>query len=329
MVRQGINNVKLGVFVLAGLLALVLSFYLIGKNQHLFGSDFVIKARFKNLNGLMEGNNVLYAGIQAGTVKKITLLNDTTIEVTLLIDQQIKGHIHRLAVASISTEGLMGNKIVNISPAKTPGPLVSAGDQLQVQQAVSTDQMLQTLSRTNDNIAGISDALKLSVLRINQSKLMALLDDPEIGSGLKTALRNVNNTAAQASRLSSNLNELVGGIKQGRGIAGTLLSDSVAARNLREAVAGLQTTAAQAAQFTRRLDDLAADLDQSMNIGKGTLHLLLKDSLAAQNIKRSLENVEHGTDGFNQNMEALKHNFLFRGYFKDKAKKQQQIKPDK
>lgn len=329
MIKQGINNLKLGGFILAGLLALILSFYFIGKNKHLFGTNFKLKARFTNLNGLTEGNNVLYAGIQAGTVKSIVLINDTTIEVTLLIDKAIRAHIHQRSIASISTEGLMGNKIVNIVPAAGQYPLVEDGDLLPVRQAVNTDEMLQTLSRTNENIAGISEALKISVLRINQSKLMALLDDPAIGSSLRSALKNIDRTAAQASHLGRNLNEVVNGIRNGKGVAGTLLSDTVSAAQLRGAIANIHQTTVQAQQLTRELNELVARIDGDLENGKGTLHVLLKDSTAAQNIRKSLEHIEQGTDGFNQNMEALKHNFLFRGFFKDQAKKQASKPPVK
>lgn len=93
MANQGENNIKLGVFILAGLLVLMLSFYMIGKNHNMFGSDFKLKVHFTNLNGLMEGNNVLFSGIQAGTVTNIELLNDTTIEVTLMIDNNVRAYI--------------------------------------------------------------------------------------------------------------------------------------------------------------------------------------------------------------------------------------------
>ena len=82
MANKGANNIKLGVFVLAGLLVLMASFYMIGKNRNIFGSGFELKVRFNNLNGLMEGNNVLFSGIQAGTVKNITMIKDSLIEVT-------------------------------------------------------------------------------------------------------------------------------------------------------------------------------------------------------------------------------------------------------
>ena len=88
MVNRGINNVKLGAFVLGGLIVLVLLLYMIGRNRNLFEPTYVLKASFKNVEGLVSGNNVRYAGIQAGTVKKIKILNDTTIEVTMFMEKK-------------------------------------------------------------------------------------------------------------------------------------------------------------------------------------------------------------------------------------------------
>lgn len=321
MSKQGINNLKLGGFILLGLFALILSFYFIGKNQHLFGTKFKLRARFNNLNGLIEGNNVLYAGIQAGTVSSIALINDTTIEVTLLIDKTVRQHIRQHAVASIGTEGLMGNKIVNIMPTAGDFPAVTDGELLSSRQVVNTDEMLQTLSQTNQNIAGISEALKISVLRLNQSKLMALLDDPAIGSRLRSILKNMDNTAAQANHLALNLNSLVNNIKTGKGLAGTLLNDTLIMTQLRASAVNIHETTTQTQNIARNLNQLIGQINGDLVNSNGTLHLLLRDSIAAAQLRKSLEHIEQGTDGFRQNMEALKHNFLFKGYFKDQAKK--------
>lgn len=316
MANQGENNIKLGVFVLAGLMALILAFYMIGKNHNMFGSNFVIKARFSNLNGLVEGNNVLFSGIQAGTVKSVSLINDTTIEVTLLIDNKIRSYIHKNAIASIGTEGLMGNKIVNITPSPGTSPGVEEGGLLISQKNINTDEMLQTLSKTNKNIAGISEALKITVLRINKSALLDLLNDSSIGKSLKSSLLHINQTTANASKMSNSLNLLVAQIKAGKGGAGILLADTGFAKNLQEAMVKIRLAGDNA-------DKLVAQLNKDFAQGKGPLNALLRDSVTARNISLSLENIQKGTDGFNQNMEALKHNFLFRGYFKnlEKAKK--------
>ncbi|MES2267533.1 MAG: MlaD family protein [Bacteroidota bacterium] len=320
MANKGENNIKLGVFVLAGLLVLMASFYMIGKNRNLFGSSFELKARFNNLNGLMEGNNVLFSGIQAGTVKKITMINDTLIEVTLAIDNKTSGFVHKNALAAIGTEGLMGNKVVNIQAKKGNSPLVETGDILAAQKMINTDEMLQTLSKTNNNIATISESLKNAVLGIENSAIFQLLNDKTIGVSLRSTLKNINNASTNANQMTQGLNAIVVKIKQGKGTAGMLMSDPAMADDLKSAVSNIRLASEHANQMTIQLQEMVTNVNHDLSYGKGPLHGLLKDSVMTRKIALSLDNVQKGTDGFNQNMEALKHNFFFKGYFKNLEK---------
>jgi len=320
MANKETNNIKLGGFVLAGLLVLMAAFYMIGKNRNIFGSGFELRARFNNLNGLMEGNNVLFSGIQAGTVKKITMINDTLIEVTLAIDSKTSGFIHKNALAAVGTEGLMGNKVVNIQAKGGSSPLVVTGDILAAQKMINTDEMLQTLSKTNNNIATISESLKNAVLGIESSAVFQVLNDKTIGLSLKSSLKNINQASANANAMTGGLSYLVSQAKQGKGTAGLLLSDTAMSGNLKAAVSNIRTASENANRMTGQLNGLVTNVNQELNNGKGPLHALLRDSAMAKKISISLDNVQKGTDGFNQNMEALKHNFFFKGYFKNLEK---------
>jgi phospholipid/cholesterol/gamma-HCH transport system substrate-binding protein len=320
MADQGKNNIKLGVFVFAGLIAMMLAFYLIGINQNLFGSSFQLKARFSNLSGLTEGDNVLFSGIQAGTVKSTDILNDTTIEVTMRISSKVKAYIRQNAIAGIGTEGLMGNKVVNIVPVKGNSPVVNDGNLLAAQQGMDMDAIIATLSKTNDNAASISDALKSTVLRLSSSPLIALLMDKSVGDRLNSSLQQLDQTTINASEMTSALNQMVNQMKQGKGTAGMLLTDTAIAHNLKDAVIKIRNASDNANQMTLQLNHMVDGINNELNNGKGPLHTILKDTAMANNISRTMDNLQKGTDGFNQNMEALKYNFLFRGYFKNLAK---------
>ncbi|MFY7838794.1 MAG: MlaD family protein, partial [Lacibacter sp.] len=88
MAKQTFNNIKLGLFILTGLLLLIIGLYLIGRDSNLFGRNYTLHVRFAHVQGLTPGNNVRYAGIQVGTVKKIKLINDTLIDVSILVDNR-------------------------------------------------------------------------------------------------------------------------------------------------------------------------------------------------------------------------------------------------
>lgn len=331
MARKIISNIKLGVFVLAGLMFLILLLYMIGKNENMFGKTYVLKARFENVHGAVAGNNVRYSGISVGTVKKIKILNDTVIEISMVIETKMKKFIRKNAIVSIATDGFVGNKIVNIVPAKEPAPLAVEGDVLVSKKSLNTDDMLQVLDRTNNNIALITDSLKTTVLNINSTvqrinnstALWALLNDKTIPSNLRATIADIRSAAAKADLLTGNFNQVITDIQNGKGSLGAILTDSSFAINLNEAIAKIKGVGDEADRLAEEMNKLVAGISSDVNRGKGTLNALLKDSALAAKLNASLDNIQKGTDGFNQNMEALKHNILFRGYFK-KLEKQKQ-----
>jgi phospholipid/cholesterol/gamma-HCH transport system substrate-binding protein len=326
MAKQAFNNIRLGVFVLAGMFFLILTLYMLGKNRNLFGSTFTLKAHFENVNGLRAGNNIRFAGIEAGTVKKVKILSDTLIEVTMAIDTKMNGFIPKNAEVTIGTDGLVGNKILNITPVQQRAVPVKDGDVLITKKSTGTEEMLKTLSNTNDNIAFVSEELKLTIRRFNNSKaLWTLLNDSTISPNLKASVYNVRQASARANEFADQLNAMMSGIKNGEGSLGALLSDTSFVYNLNEAVYKIQQLGNNANELAAKLNEMAKGIQSDVNTGKGTANLILKDSVFAGHLNQSIENIEKATAAFNRNMEALKHNFLFRGYFR-KLEKQKKKK---
>lgn len=317
MEKKTIDNIKLGIFVSAGLLFLVVLLYMIGKNMSLFGDTYMLKARFENAQGLVVGNNVRYSGIQSGTVKEIEIMNDTTIEVTLIIEKKMMTIIRKNAVASIGTEGLVGNKVVNISSRRQRALLAEEGDILFSERPVNTDEMLQTLSQTNNDVAVIATDLKMTIQRINTSNaLWNLLNDKSIPENFRVSVANILTATGHAGKMVNNLNDIVMDIKNGKGSAGAILRDSSFARNLNEAILKIKSVGDNVDSLSHEISLVVAGIRQDVNSGRGPVNALLKDSAIVIKLNTSLSNIEKGTNGFNQNMEALKHNFLFRGYFR-------------
>lgn len=317
MAKQTANNVKLGILLITGIFVLVFSLYMIGQNHSLFGANFELKARFRNINGLVKGNNVRFSGIQAGTVKDISIINDTAIEVTMLIEENIRRHIHKNSVASIGSEGLMGNKIINISPNTAPGAVVEEGDRLLTAREISMDDMLVTLDKTSANAEVISEQLKEAVTRVNNSQaIWDLLSDTGISRDVKISIHNIKRTSEHLHSMSQALNEMIRHSEGDNNVLGLLLKDSAAARKLGETITQINNAANEAGQVMKQLHTLTAETGADLQNGKGMAHAFLKDSAMVYELKKSLDNIERGTAAFNENMEALKHNFLFRKYFK-------------
>ncbi|MFN4316053.1 MAG: MlaD family protein [Chitinophagaceae bacterium] len=322
MAKRTISNVKLGVFVLAGLLFLILLLYMIGRNDSLFGSNFKLRVRFENVQGLSSGNNVRYAGIQVGTVKSVSIVNDTSIEVTMHIETRMLKVIRKNAVASIGTEGIMGNKVLNISPVRGDAPLVEENDELPVDKKTGMDDMWQTLSKTNNDIAFIADQLKQTVTRINNSKaLWQLLDDEQLAPDIKQSVKNIRVATARANDGVGYLEGILADIKQGKGSLGRIIADSTIAIELQAAIDKIGRVGEDADSLANQLRQLAQKVDDDLQHGPGTANALLNDTALANNLTRTMENLRQGTEGFNEVIEALKHNFLLRGYFRKQERR--------
>ena len=321
MAKRMLNNIRLGLFVLAGLFLLILTLYYLGKNRNLFGSTFILKAEFKNVNGLRSGNNVRFAGIEVGTVKKVKIINDTLVEVTMMINTSVKKFILKNAEVVIGTDGLMGNKLMNIVPVNKVADPVEEGDVLRSKKVADTDEMIKTLSISNDNIAFISAELRETVQRINKSKgFWTLMNDSTLSSEVRKSLYNIRQTTAKANTFVGQLNALAEDLRNGKGSAGALLTDTSFSHNLNQAVFKIQEVGDNANELAEKLNNLVDTISSDLKSRDGTFYLLMKDSVFARHINTSIENIEQATYKLNENMEAMQHNFLFRGYFKKQEK---------
>jgi phospholipid/cholesterol/gamma-HCH transport system substrate-binding protein len=326
MKKQKGNHLRLGIFVMAGLLFLVLLLYMIGRNRSLFRPTYVLKARFEHVHGLVPGNNVRYAGIQAGTVKTISIVNDTTIEVTMIIEKRMANIIRKNAEVSIGTEGFVGNKVVSITPIREKAPFAVSGDLLASKRSTNTDAILENLEKTSYDLVEIASGLRQTISRVNESEaLWQLLQDEEMPNDLRSSIRNIRQTTARTSEVVNELAQIVESVEEGKGSIGQLITDSSFAHELQGATQKVREVGQRADSLMMRLNGMLGSLQQQLEQGQGTAGILLSDSTTGANLQASLENIRRGTAAFEQNMEALKHNFLLRGYFRklEKQKKKE------
>jgi phospholipid/cholesterol/gamma-HCH transport system substrate-binding protein len=316
-----VNNLKLGVFVLAGLFFLVLLLYMIGSNSNIFGKTYELKARFQNVHGLVVGNNIRYAGIETGTVQKIEILNDTLIEVTMNIQNRMKNIIRKTATVSIGTEGVVGNKVINLLPGREKGDFAVEGDYLVTHPSLDTDVILESLDATQQDIAQIAVEMKTILQRINNSSgLWTLMYDQTIPRNINASIANIQQATGKALHFASNLDLLLMDIQKGEGSIGALVTDTVFATQLNNAVMEIKAAGSEADSLAGEFRKIVDGLRYDINDGKGPVNAMLKDTSVMEKVNASLENIRSGTERFNQNMEAMKHHFLFRGYFKKEAK---------
>lgn len=314
MTKTKLENLRLGVFVVTGTILLLFAAFLIGNRQNMFGKTFGISAIFKNATGLQNGNNVRFSGINVGTVNGIEMINDTTIRVLMRIEDNMRKHIKKNALASIGSNGLVGSMLINITPGEGPSELIVPGDELQSRSKVGTQDMMSTLNITNDNAALLTiDLLKVSkALTEGQGTLGRLLNDTTLADHLEQTLQNFKQTSENANTAMDELNRFVRNLNLEESAAGVLLSDTISGGRIKKIIQNLDNSSFQIEKITMDLNTIVNDI----KVGNGAIGYLSKDTILVNQLDRTMRNIEEGTGRFNENMEALKHNFLTRGYFR-------------
>jgi phospholipid/cholesterol/gamma-HCH transport system substrate-binding protein len=193
MKKHAKNNLRLGIFVSIALFLLIAGLYFIGSRQQLFGSTFRVHGIFKDISGLQVGNNVRFSGLTVGTVEDITQVNDSSVMVDMLIDADSRKFIKKDAKAIIGSDGLMGNKIVVISPGSGNKEIIQDGGIIQTAVPINMDDILSKLKITSDNAANITSNLSSITDNIREGKgtIGMLLMDTTFSSDLAAAMKNI------------------------------------------------------------------------------------------------------------------------------------------
>ena len=223
-------KVRLGLFITGGLIIFVVAVFIIGRQKNLFTPVFKLTTNFYNVSGLEVGNNIRFSGINVGTVDNIRIINDSTVQVDMLIQKNVQQFIRTDCEAGIGSAGLIGDRILVITQGSSGAPVARDGQHIMSKEPVEPDAIMASLQLTADNAAVIS--LKL------------------------------------------------------------------------------------------------ASIMTKVNSGSGTLGRFIEDSTIAENINQTIKNLRKSSKGLNENMNAAKENFLFRGYYKRKERAAEKIKAD-
>ena len=113
-VNSNQRAVVVGIFIFLGLVILTITILTLGSQRKTFESTITVKAFFGNVNGLQKGNNIWFSGVKVGTIKRVELISDGKVEVDMNIEEQSVKFIPRDAKAKLSSDGLIGNKIIEI-----------------------------------------------------------------------------------------------------------------------------------------------------------------------------------------------------------------------
>lgn len=325
--------------VIVGLLFLFVALYTVGSQKNLFGKGFTVSADFKDVNGLMAGNNVRFAGIDVGTVKAVEIINDTTVHVTMIIRKDAAPFIKKNALVRIGTDGLMGNKLVNIFNQNTESAAIEQGDILKASANTGIEGMTEQLSNVSadvsvilGNIRNFSESeafaampstlndLSESVAQIRQitekvnasDALWSTLQDKQLAANIRQIAGNLDKTAKNAADFSKELQALLTDIKSSDGTLQALIYDERMANDIKQSMSNISKVSEE---LTKASESLAT-LTQKLNSDQGAAGKLLNDATFADQMGETMEHIRNSSVQLEEHMEALKSNFLFRRYYR-------------
>lgn len=221
-------KIRLGLFIAGGIMIFVIAVFVIGRQKNLFIPVFKLTTSFYNVSGLEVGNNIRFSGINVGTVDNIKIINDSTVQVDMLIQKNVQKFIKADCQAAIGSAGIIGDRILIITQGSSDASPANDGQQIASKEPIETDAILTSLLVTADNAAIVSFQLAAIMTKVNS--------------------------------------------------------------------------------------------------GSGTLGRFIEDSTIAENINQTIVNLKKSSQGLDENMNAAKENFLFRGYYKRKLRAIEKMK---
>ncbi len=298
-----LEGARLGIFIFLGTILLVISIFMIGNKEKLFVTTIEIKAYFAEIEGLKNGAPVRLSGYDIGSVSEIKLVDSKTgnVEVKMRIENELVHFIRLDSEASIETEGLVGKKIVSITPGSPTEEIIVDGGILKSKNPVNiaaiieqtestmgylknlTKDLSEIITKTNQGEGTVGklindEKLYYSAVRITQTADKSLEEMTnrltEISDILVDLGKNVKGIISNVDEATADLKNLIGNIEKGEGVAGALLTDKKLADSVKSMIANLTKTS---------------------------------------------EDARTATSSLAENMEALKHNWLFKGYFEERG----------
>jgi phospholipid/cholesterol/gamma-HCH transport system substrate-binding protein len=309
-----------GIFIIAGVTLFALGIFLVGSRQEAFSRHVLLYTEFADLDGVTKGSKVQVAGMDAGQVTGIDVPNSPSgqFRVQMKVDEQLHGLVRTDSFVTVDTEGVVGDTFLTIHSGSSNAAIAQADSVLQSKPPVSmSDLLTHGLGVMNDADATIK----------------------QVGGELNVTLDGVNGAVGNA-------NDLLVGLKEGRGPAGMLLRDEKMAGQIRETMSNVQSTTSNLNTASGRVDSMVADVQQRQlpqkiddtmtqihsastqaNATIEQVHQSLTQALgpdangvtAGQNISQSLSNANVTTGNMAEDTEALKHNFFFKGFFKQRG----------
>ena len=304
-----------GVFVVGGLLLFTVGLFMIGDRQMAFAKKFTIFTEFRKITGLQPGSIVRVSGAKAGAIKTIGPPNvpGGKFRVEIEIAEQLHPLVRMDSLASIETEGLVGGGYLGVgsgtgaSPTATAGATIGSKEPFEIADLMQ--QMGDTIVKVNDTIQKVNDTIDEMKYDV-QRAVVSGADTIDVAHKLLVDVGgDVKKMTADGARLSADAAQIAETIRKGEGTLGKLVNDD----ELYRRATAVATQADEIATSARQVVEQARKTLEGFQSKDGPVEGM------ASSLKQTMDDARKAMSGFAETMEALKHNFLLRGFFKDRG----------
>jgi phospholipid/cholesterol/gamma-HCH transport system substrate-binding protein len=307
--------VVVGIFVFIGLLFLMAGILVVGNLHKTFDRKFKVISRFDDVNGLQTGNNVWFSGVKIGTVSNLHFFGQSQVEVSMKIGTKAQQYIRKDAKVKISSDGIIGNRILVIYGGTARSKEVQDGDTLGVEKTFSSDDMINTFQENNKNLLAITADFKtiMKKVAVGEGTIGKLLNDTSVYANINAATASLQRASAKAQQVIGSLSTFSAGLNKKGTLANELTTDTVVFSSVKASVTKLE-------QIADTANALITNLKQAGSNPHTSLGVLLHDEEVGAHLKATIMNLESSSKKLDEDLEAAQHNFLLKGYFKKKAK---------
>lgn len=327
------RSLIVGLFVLIGLIILVVGILVLGTQQNRFSKNLVVTTHFSDVKGLKTGNNVWFSGVKVGIVKEISFENVGEVRVVMNIEEKKSQFVRKDVIATLGSDGLIGNSIISLVGGSSQFPPIEDGDEIESGSAGGMDAILDMVQENGGNLAEITKNLATLSQQLIEGKgtVGSLLTDETIANSLKSAMVSLQSTMHGVDQSMKNMVVLTDKLNNDTGLIHDLTTDTMVFASFRESAAQLQGVTEAANALMASLNETTANLNETtarLNDKDNAVGVLTNDPATAEEIKQILHNLNMGTAKLDENMEALQSNFLFRGFFRRRAKEAEKLRQD-
>lgn len=307
--------VIVGIFVFIGLIFFLAGILIVGNLRETFNRKMELVSLFDDISGLQPGNNIWFSGVKIGTVRSLNFHGKSQVEVNMNVAISAQKYIRKDAKVKISNDGLIGNKILVIYGGTDAFDQVEDGDTLEVEKTFTSEDMINTAQENNKNILAITNDVKAITKKLanGEGSIGKMLEDSLMYTNINATIVSLQKASAKAQQMLNSLADFSSNLNKKGTLANELTTDTVVFKSVKASVLQLQQMADTATAFIANIKQVSSNPNTAIGV-------MMHDEKSGARLKETIKNLESSSKKLDDDLEAVQHNFLLRGFFKKRAK---------